>query len=92
MLEINQIYNADCLEKMKDIPDGSVNAVITDLPFGSTRNPWDIVIPFDKLWGNGIELQRITLHSFFSHKVFSMLTWCNQIEKISVTTSFGTRC
>lgn len=50
MIEKNSIINADCLVAMKDIPDWSVDAVITDLPFGSTRNPWDIVIPFDKLW------------------------------------------
>ena len=50
MIDKNSIILGDCLEAMKDIPDGSVDAVITDLPFGSTRNPWDIVIPFDKLW------------------------------------------
>lgn len=33
MLEINQIYNADCLQKMKDIPDGSVDLIATDPPY-----------------------------------------------------------
>ena len=50
MLEINQIYNGDCLELMKDIPDGSVDAIICDLPYGTTRNQWDSVIPIDMLW------------------------------------------
>ena len=55
MLEINQIYNADCLEKMKDIPDGSVDAIITDLPYEvlHKNNPhaqWDRLIPFEPLW------------------------------------------
>lgn len=50
MLEINQIYNGDCLELMKDIPDGSVDAIICDLPYGTTRNQWDSVIPLDALW------------------------------------------
>ena len=50
MLEINQIYNAECLEKMKDIPDGSVDMICTDLPYGTTACKWDVVIPFEPLW------------------------------------------
>lgn len=57
MIEKNSIINADCLEAMKDIPDGSVDAIITDLPYGTTRNQWDSVIPLDKLWA---EYLRIT--------------------------------
>lgn len=41
----------DCLEKMKDIPDKSIDLILTDLPYGVTaRNKWDVVIPFDRLW------------------------------------------
>ena len=50
MLEINQIFNGDCLELMKDIPDESVDAIICDLPYGTTACKWDIVIPFVPLW------------------------------------------
>ena len=50
MIELNKIYNADCLEKMKDIPDGSIDAVICDLPYGTTSNKWDAVIPFEPMW------------------------------------------
>lgn len=51
MLEINKIYNEDCLEGMKKIDDKSIDAIITDLPFGITsRNKWDSVIPFESLW------------------------------------------
>lgn len=50
MIELNKIYNADCLEKMKDIPDGSIDAIITDLPYGTTACKWDSVIPFEPLW------------------------------------------
>ena len=49
-MEIDNIYNMDCLEGMKQIPDGSVDAVICDLPYGTTACAWDSVIPFDKLW------------------------------------------
>ena len=40
----------DCLEIMKDIPDKSIDMILCDLPFGTTRNKWDSVIPLDKLW------------------------------------------
>ena len=49
-MELNKIYNEDCLEGMKRIPDGSVDCVICDLPYGTTSCAWDSVIPFDKLW------------------------------------------
>lgn len=44
------LYEGDCLEVMKDIPSGSVNMVLCDLPYGTTRNKWDNVIPFAPLW------------------------------------------
>ena len=50
MIELDKIYNEDCLEGMKRIPDGTVDAVICDLPYGTTACAWDSVIPFDKLW------------------------------------------
>lgn len=50
MKELNRIYNEDCLVGMRDIPDKSVDCIICDLPYGSTSIPWDVVIPFDKLW------------------------------------------
>ena len=40
----------DCLERMKEIPDGSVDAIICDPPFGTTACAWDSVIPFDLMW------------------------------------------
>lgn len=40
----------DCLELMPQIPDGSVDMICTDLPYGSTKCKWDVIIPFDKLW------------------------------------------
>jgi site-specific DNA-methyltransferase (adenine-specific) len=50
MIELDKIYNMDCLEGMKMIPDGSVDAVICDLPYGTTACKWDVVIPFEPLW------------------------------------------
>lgn len=50
MLEINKIYNEDCLIGMKEIPDKSIDCIICDLPYGTTNCAWDIIIPFDKVW------------------------------------------
>nr|DAE64970.1 MAG TPA: adenine-specific methyltransferase [Bacteriophage sp.] len=50
MLEINKIYNEDCLEGMKKIDDKSIDFIFTDLPFSTTQNSWDVLIPFEPLW------------------------------------------
>ncbi len=44
------LMHGDCLEEMRSIPDGSVDMVLCDLPYGTTQNKWDAVIPFDQLW------------------------------------------
>jgi DNA modification methylase len=45
-----KLYNGDCLELMKDIPDKSVDMILCDLPYGTTACKWDNVIPFEPLW------------------------------------------
>ena len=50
------LYKGDCLEIMKSIPDNSIDSIITDPPYGTTKCSWDVIIPFDKMW---IELKRI---------------------------------
>lgn len=50
MLDINKIYNMDCLEGMKLIPDKSIDCIICDLPYGTTACKWDSIIPFEPLW------------------------------------------
>lgn len=45
-----KLFKGDCLEVMKDISDGSVDMILCDLPYGTTQNKWDSVIPLDKLW------------------------------------------
>jgi site-specific DNA-methyltransferase (adenine-specific) len=49
-LELNRIYQQDCIEGMKLIPDKSIDMILCDLPYGTTRNKWDSVISFDMLW------------------------------------------
>lgn len=45
-----QFWRGDCLELMADIPDGSVDMILCDLPYGTTACKWDTVIPFEPLW------------------------------------------
>jgi len=45
-----EILLGDCLELMKDIPNGSIDMILCDLPYGTTQNKWDVIIPLDKLW------------------------------------------
>lgn len=45
-----QLLQGDCLELMKDIPDGSIDMILCDLPYGTTQNKWDCCLQLDKLW------------------------------------------
>ncbi len=45
-----QLIHGDCLEKMLDIPDGSVDMVMSDPPYGSTQCKWDAIIPLEPMW------------------------------------------
>lgn len=54
-MEIDRIYNMDCLVGMKDIPDGSIDCIICDLPYevlhkNNQKAQWDRIIPFEPLW------------------------------------------
>ena len=51
-----QLLFGDCLERMKEIPDGSVDAIICDPPYGLVSCGWDSVIPFEPMWA---ELKRV---------------------------------
>ena len=46
----------DCLERMKEIPDGSIDLILTDPPYATTKNKWDSIIPFEPMWD---QLKRI---------------------------------
>ena len=49
-LDINKIHLGNCLELMNGIPDKSVDMILCDLPYGTTANKWDSIIPFEPLW------------------------------------------
>lgn len=49
-MEINTVFNEDCLIGMKRIPDKSIDMILCDLPYGTTACKWDVIIPFEPLW------------------------------------------
>ncbi|MFL2118563.1 site-specific DNA-methyltransferase [Marinilactibacillus psychrotolerans] len=49
-MELNKVYNEDCLEGMKRIPDKNIDMILCDLPYGTTACKWDTIIPFEPLW------------------------------------------
>lgn len=51
-MKYDYLINGDCLKEMDNIPNYSVDMVLCDLPYGSTRNKWDILIDLDKLWSH----------------------------------------
>ena len=53
----SRLILGDCLEVMRDIPDGSVDMVLADPPYGTTACKWDSVIPFEPMWE---QLKRVT--------------------------------
>lgn len=52
MHRFSRLYNGDCLEIMRNIPDRSVDFILCDLPYGTTACKWDTVIPFELLWAH----------------------------------------
>ena len=58
------LWKGDCLELMKDIPNGSVDTVLCDLPYGTTQCSWDNIISFDLMWK---ELNRVVKENMASY-------------------------
>lgn len=79
MLELNKIYNGDCLELMPHIATGSIDMILCDLPYGSTQCKWDIIIPLEKLWEqyNRIVKQNGAIVLFGAEPFSSMLRVSN---------------
>ena len=78
---LNKIYNEDCLEGMKDIPDKSIDCIICDLPYGTTPCKWDSIIDFNLLWE---QYERIIKDNgaicLFGQEPFSSLLRCSNIK------------
>ena len=76
------LYNGDCLNVMKTISNKSVDMVLADLPYGMTKNKWDVVIPFDELW---TQLKRIVKPNgaivLFANNPFGALLIASNIKE-----------
>lgn len=76
-----KLIQGDCLEMMKQIPDGSVDMVLTDPPYGTTACKWDTVIPFQPMWE---QLKRITKKNsaivLFGSEPFSSRLRCSNLK------------
>ena len=75
------LMKGDCLERMKEIPDGSVDMLLTDPPYGTTACKWDSVIPFELMW---TELKRIIKPNgaivLFGSEPFSSMLRCSNLK------------
>ena len=60
-----QIFNEDCLEGMKRIETGSVDAIICDPPYGVTCAPFDKALPFSTMWGNFSRVLKKMVRPFY---------------------------
>lgn len=49
---LNKVIKGNCLDVMKSFPDKSVDMILCDLPYGTTQNHWDSIIPLDQLWAH----------------------------------------
>ena len=57
-MEYPWLMLGDCLDRMKEIPDGSVDMILADLPYGTTQNRWDSVIAMEPLWNHYLRVLR----------------------------------
>lgn len=75
------LMQGDCLELMKTIPDGSVDLILTDPPYGTTACKWDSVIPFEPMWE---QLKRVIKPNgaivIFGSQPFTSRLICSNIE------------
>lgn len=78
---INRVIEGDTLEEMKKIEDKSIDLILVDLPYGTTRNKWDIIIPFEDLWK---EYKRIVKDNgamlFTATGIFSSLLMLSNVK------------
>ena len=61
-----ELYNADCLEKMKDLPDKSIDLIFCDLPYGQTSCKWDCKIDLDLFWKQVMRIKKLNTPIFFT--------------------------
>lgn len=77
----NILIYGDCLEKMKNIPNESVDMILCDLPYGTTGCKWDVVIPFESLWNEYLRITKETAAIvLFASQPFTSFLICSRPE------------
>ena len=78
-----QLMFGDCLERMKEIPSGSVDLILVDLPYQTTQNSWDSMIDLEEMW---IQLDRIckpnTAKLMFAQTPFDKILGCSNLKEL----------
>lgn len=77
MIELNKLYNEDCLEGMKRIGDKSVDLILCDLPYGMTWAKWDNLIDFELLWKEYNRISKGAICLFSTQPFTTMLIHSN---------------
>ena len=78
----NKIINADCMDILKQLPDKCIDAIICDLPYGTTNCSWDSIIPFEKLWEQYKRIRKDnTPIVLFGSEPFSSLLRCSNLKE-----------
>ncbi|NBY09424.1 MAG: site-specific DNA-methyltransferase, partial [Sphingobacteriia bacterium] len=81
-----KLIQGDCIKVMQSIPDSSIDAIITDLPYGTTSCRWDSIIPFDSLWQHYLRIAKphapIVL---FGYEPFSSVLICSNLKHYKYT-------
>ena len=78
MIDIKQ---GDCLELMKEIPDGSIDMVLCDLPYGTTACKWDVIIPFNPLWEQYNRIIKVGgVIALFCNEPFTSTLICSNLK------------
>lgn len=82
VVKMINLMQGDCLERMKEIPDGSVDMILTDPPYGTTACKWDSIIPLEPMWEH---LKRVIKPNgaivLFGTEPFSSLMRCSNLEQ-----------
>ncbi|HHU53125.1 MAG TPA: site-specific DNA-methyltransferase [Clostridiaceae bacterium] len=78
----NRLFEGDCIDVMRNFPDNSIDMVLCDLPYGTTQNKWDSIIPLDELWN---EYRRIVKDNgaivLTSHGLFTARLMLSNIDE-----------
>jgi DNA modification methylase len=78
---MNQLYQGDCLELMKQISDNSVDMILCDLPYGTTQCKWDSLISLSDLWSQYIRIAKLNAAMVFTaQSPFDKVLGCSNLD------------